>query len=120
MRGPRPGARCRRQSARPGRRSRSAVQNEFFLKPLDTAIYDDLVSRLPPKVGRVDLTPGPSQRSNNLVENRGKYDIIELTQIINPKKTILTNMNNEIDYLEIKKKLPKNIVPAYDGMSFLV
>ena len=47
-------------------------------------------------------------------------DIIELTQIINPKKTILTNMNNEIDYLEIKKKLPKNIVPAYDGMSFLV
>ena len=47
-------------------------------------------------------------------------DIIELTQIINPKKTILTNMNNEIDYLEIKKKLPKNIVPAHDGMSFLV
>jgi len=47
-------------------------------------------------------------------------DVIELTKIIRPKKTILTNMNNDIDYLEIKKKLPKNIIPAYDGMSFLI
>ncbi len=47
-------------------------------------------------------------------------NVLDLVKKIKPKKTILTNMNNEIDYLEIKKKLPKNVVPAYDGMSFLI
>ena len=47
-------------------------------------------------------------------------DVLKLVKIIKPKKTILTNLNNEIDYLEIKKKLPKGIIPAYDGMSFLI
>ena len=47
-------------------------------------------------------------------------DVLKLIKIIKPKKTILTNLNNEIDYLQIKKKLPKGIVPAYDGMSFLI
>ncbi len=46
--------------------------------------------------------------------------VINLVKIIKPKKTILTNLNNEMDYGYLKKKLPKNIVPAYDGMSFLV
>ena len=41
-------------------------------------------------------------------------------EIIKPKKTILTNLNNEMDYANLKKKLPKNITPAYDGMSFLI
>ena len=26
-------------------------------------------------------------------------------------------MNNEIDYNEIKSIIPKNVAPAYDGMS---
>ena len=34
-----------------------------------------------------------------------------------PKKAILTNLHTDIDYNEIKKKLPKNIIPAYDGLS---
>ena len=46
--------------------------------------------------------------------------VLNLVKIIKPKKTILTNMNNEIDYVKIKKHLPKNVVPAYDGMSFLI
>ena len=45
-------------------------------------------------------------------------DILKLVKLINPRKTILTNLNNEIDYLKIKNKLPKNIIPAYDGLSF--
>ena len=45
-------------------------------------------------------------------------EIIKLVSIIKPKKTILTNLNNEIDYSIIKKTLPKNIIPAYDGLSF--
>ena len=47
-------------------------------------------------------------------------DVLNLIKIIKPKKTILTNLNNEIDYSEIKKKVPNNVVPAYDGLSLLV
>jgi len=46
--------------------------------------------------------------------------VLNLVKIIKPKKTILTNMNNEIDYVKIQKHLPKSVVPAYDGMSFLI
>ena len=46
--------------------------------------------------------------------------ILELIEYIKPNKTILTNLNNEMDYNTLKNKLPKNVVPAYDGMSFLV
>ena len=45
-------------------------------------------------------------------------DIIELIKIIKPKKTILTNLHNDIDYVKIKKKLPPKVIPAYDGLSF--
>tara|TARA_Y100000816_G_C26095868_1_gene579958 strand:+ start:1243 stop:2019 length:777 start_codon:yes stop_codon:yes gene_type:complete len=45
-------------------------------------------------------------------------DVLQLVKKISPKKTILTNLNNEIDYSQIKKKLPKSIIPAYDGLSF--
>ena len=33
-----------------------------------------------------------------------------------PKKAILTNLHSELDYKILKKKLPKNIIPAYDGL----
>ena len=37
-----------------------------------------------------------------------------------PINAILTNLHTDIDYDEIKKKLPKNIVPAYDGLSVIL
>jgi phosphoribosyl 1,2-cyclic phosphate phosphodiesterase len=37
-----------------------------------------------------------------------------------PKKAILTNLHTDIDYKQIKRKLPKNIVPAYDGLSVIL
>jgi len=43
--------------------------------------------------------------------------VLELVKILLPKKTILTNMHSDLDYDQLKKKLPKNIVPGYDGMS---
>ena len=39
-----------------------------------------------------------------------------LSKIIKPKKTILTNLHTDLDYQFLKKNLPKNIIPAYDGM----
>tara|TARA_Y100001970_G_scaffold237996_1_gene298907 strand:- start:2327 stop:3100 length:774 start_codon:yes stop_codon:yes gene_type:complete len=47
-------------------------------------------------------------------------DVLKLVSIIKPKKTILTNMNNDVDYSYIKNMLPNNIVPAYDGLSFSI
>ena len=43
--------------------------------------------------------------------------IIDLVKIIKPKKTILTNMHCDLDYEVLLSKLPKNIVPGFDGMS---
>ena len=41
---------------------------------------------------------------------------LELIKIFKPKKSVLTNLHNDFDYNELKKILPKNVVPAYDGM----
>ena len=43
--------------------------------------------------------------------------ILDLVKILLPKKTILTNMHSDFDYDHLQKKLPKNIVPGYDGMT---
>ena len=42
---------------------------------------------------------------------------LELIGKLKPKKSILTNLHCDIDYNYLKKNLPKNIVPAYDGLS---
>lgn len=43
---------------------------------------------------------------------------IRIANILKPKKTILTNLHLDLDYNKLKKKLPRDIVPAFDGMSF--
>ena len=42
---------------------------------------------------------------------------LEMINKFSPRKAILTNLHTDIDYNQIKKKLPKNIIPAYDGLS---
>ena len=46
------------------------------------------------------------------------HDALKLIQLVQPKKTILTNLHTDLDYDYLKKKLPSNILPAYDGLSF--
>ena len=43
---------------------------------------------------------------------------LSLAKEFKPKKTILTNLHVEFDYNKLKKLLPSNVVPAFDGMSF--
>jgi len=43
---------------------------------------------------------------------------ISLAKEFKPKKTILTNLHVDLDYNKLKKKLPLNIVPAFDGLNF--
>ena len=42
---------------------------------------------------------------------------LKMVKIFKPKKTILTNLHSDLDYNELKKKLPNNVTPAYDGLS---
>jgi phosphoribosyl 1,2-cyclic phosphate phosphodiesterase len=42
---------------------------------------------------------------------------LELINEFKPKKAILTNLHSDLDYNYLKKKLPKNVVPAYDGLT---
>ena len=43
---------------------------------------------------------------------------LSLAKECKSKKTIFTNLHVDFDYDELKDKLPQNILPAYDGMSF--
>ena len=43
-------------------------------------------------------------------------EVLFIHQQLNPKKTILTNLSNDIDYDFLLKILPKNVLPAYDGL----
>ena len=43
---------------------------------------------------------------------------MDLINFLKPKYSILTNLHTDIDYFKLKRKLPKNIFPAYDGLSF--
>ena len=45
---------------------------------------------------------------------------LNMIKLFNPQKAILTNLHSELDYNELRKKLPKNIVPAYDGLTINV
>jgi phosphoribosyl 1,2-cyclic phosphate phosphodiesterase len=45
-------------------------------------------------------------------------EALNLVKMVQPKKTILTNLHVDLDYEKLKSKLPKNVIPAYDGLSF--
>ena len=45
---------------------------------------------------------------------------IKISSYLKPKKTILTNLHTELDYNYLKKNLPTNIIPAYDGMKLKI
>ena len=47
-------------------------------------------------------------------------DVLYLVKKIKPKKTILTNLHSDLDYNYLLKILPKNVKPAYDGLSFYI
>ena len=42
---------------------------------------------------------------------------LKLIKIFKPKKAVLTNLHSDLDYDYLKKILPKNVVPAYDGLT---
>ena len=50
-------------------------------------------------------------------------ECLSYVKILNPKKTILTNLHSDIDYSSFKKKLlkiSKNIILGYDGLKVAI
>ena len=45
---------------------------------------------------------------------------LKMAKLFKPKKTILTNLHSDLDYNELRKNLPKNISPAYDGLTLIL
>lgn len=45
-------------------------------------------------------------------------DAVAWAKKISPKRTILTNMHNDLDYETMCNELPANIEPGYDGLRF--
>ena len=45
---------------------------------------------------------------------------VEIIKKINPKRAVLTHMGHELEYNELNSKLPNNIEPGYDGMTFIL
>ena len=43
---------------------------------------------------------------------------LELVNLAKPKQAILTNLHTDLDYFKLKRMLPKNVIPAYDGLNF--
>ncbi len=57
--------------------------------------------------------------SLKIKDNWAHFKLDEVLYIHNklkPIKTILTNLHSDMDYNFLLKKLPKNILPAYDGL----
>ena len=75
------------------------AKSKFLLHNLDYLITDCL---------RIKSHPGHFNLATAL----------SLSKELNPKKTILTNLHVDLDYEKLKKKLPSNVLPAFDGMSF--
>ena len=42
-------------------------------------------------------------------------EVLYIHKHLKPKKTILTNLHHDLDYYFLLRKLPKNVLPAYDG-----
>jgi phosphoribosyl 1,2-cyclic phosphate phosphodiesterase len=47
-------------------------------------------------------------------------DILNIVHSLKPKKTILTNLHSDLDYKQLLKILPNNIIPGYDGLSIII
>ena len=47
-------------------------------------------------------------------------DVLNIEQSLKPKTTILTNLHSDLDYKQLLKILPNNIIPGYDGLSIII
>ena len=42
---------------------------------------------------------------------------LEIIKLFKPKNSILTNLHTDLDYKKLKEILPRNVIPAHDGLT---
>ena len=47
-------------------------------------------------------------------------DALSWIERIKPRHAILTNLHSDLDYEELRVRLPENVVPGYDGMRLTI
>ena len=57
------------------------------------------------------LRPAPHPTHFSLAE------ALSWIERLKPKRAVLTNMHNDLDYAALKASLPANVMPAYDGLT---
>lgn len=78
------------------------------------------VSFIPPKamkyIEKLDILIIDALREKPHPSHFCVMDALNLIDISQPKKAVLTNLNNDLDYDTLRTRLPSHIFPAYDGM----
>ena len=75
-----------------------AIKDHKYFKNLEYLIIDCLRLRYHPSHLNLDSS-------------------LKFIDLFKPKKAILTNLHTDLDYNYLKKLLPKNIYPAFDGLT---
>jgi len=44
-------------------------------------------------------------------------EALALIEVLKPRRAILTNLHSDLDYDELRQRLPAHVEPAYDGLS---
>jgi len=55
-------------------------------------------------------------RDKNNFAHFGLKECLLVNKILKPKKMILTNLHHDLDYNDLKRRVPSNVIPAYDGL----
>jgi phosphoribosyl 1,2-cyclic phosphate phosphodiesterase len=95
----------------------NVIKDKFFISKSKTKIQIEAIE-----------VPHGMIKSTGLILNKIAYlsdcssinleGALDAAKRLGPRKTILTNLHVDLDYSLLKKKLPSNIIPAFDGMSF--
>ena len=79
---------------------------------------NEISKKVQKKLMNLDFLIIDCLRKNKHPSHFNYSDSISFIKSVRPKKAILTNLHVDLDYFDLKKKLPSYIIPAYDGLSF--
>ena len=88
------------------------------------AAYTPDVSDIPPEsfgaLENLDLWIIDGLRYNAHPSHFSVADALSWIERFKPKRAIITNMHSDLDYEVLRQSLPKEVIPAYDGMRLTV
>lgn len=79
---------------------------------------NEISKKVSKKLMNLDFLIIDCLRKNKHPSHFNYEDAVDFVKFVKPKKAIFTNLHVDLDYYVLKKKLPKNIIPAFDGLSF--